>query len=265
MRSLKFGTGFQAWHSSVRSYSQGVFMAQRHASIQRPHSAGNGRSLLMTFKGRRAWLFFVVCSVLQAVSLVFWKDHQALFNALLSGSGLLLAGTILSRRLPAQNWLAALIIIALSGGCLEWMLESASEKVDIVCRAVLWTASVVSARGTSAWLLKTWRENAWYGLWLIGVAGLMSGALMWGWMFVALDVRSQGALSWSGFATRVVYASGCLFAATSLLISKRPVSGTAREELSGWERKPAGMDRQAVGCWLALCALVTEAVILRLW
>jgi uncharacterized membrane protein len=109
----------------------------------------------------------------------------ALFPLLALAAALL----ALTRTLPTQNVLAVAAIIALLSGIVE--IINVKTGVPFGARTFtgdlgpqifglpwplpfIWTAAILSSRGVARLILRPWRKTAKYGLWVIGLAALLT-------------------------------------------------------------------------------------------
>jgi hypothetical protein len=133
----------------------------------------------------------------------------------MSVAGLLAAALALARALPAQN--VALIL----GSLIAW--EMALEAFwpgpgSLWHGWVFWPAMVVLARVGCRWILRRWRQDWNYGVWLIVLAGAVAA--------LAQFILALSDTAWIGVAKvsaiRFVSTAFCLFWLSPFFISKFP-------------------------------------------
>lgn len=105
----------------------------------------------------------------------------------------------LARLLPAQNVLLIMVVLFAAEGALGYYLIDLS-RVEITGplwpyiegSALLWTAVVLLSRRLSQVILRPWREEKYYGLWLLGMSGVGAALFQFGWPGLNPDEMDMG-------------------------------------------------------------------------
>jgi uncharacterized integral membrane protein len=203
--------------------------------------------------------------------------HPLILPALFLGCGLIAALAVQSRNLPLQNLagagatlfaLSAVGDLLLTGVAGSWNSPAASHSdgtalsSSTALNAFFWTATVISARGAAARLLKRHRGKPFHGVWLILVGALLAGLTRVFWTSAASHPRAVSAALLlsndsiddpiilavvSSFVPGTLFAMLLLVAATPWFINKHPAA--------------ADPDRNALFVWLLLAiALAASAM-----
>jgi hypothetical protein len=90
-----------------------------------------------------------------------------------SAAGLLLAVVPLARALPAQN--VAFIVLFLI--LVELAVEYWQGAQDLLVGAAFWPAAILWLRFGTQFILKSWRQNRNYGIFLLALPGIVTGAV----------------------------------------------------------------------------------------
>jgi hypothetical protein len=127
------------------------------------------------------------------------------------------AALVLARGLPTQN--VALILGSLIA--FEVMLEGAWAGLDSAWRGwFFWPAFIVLARAGVRWVLRRWRRDWNYGVWLIVLASAVVALAQWTVALLFSDAKWPVAFKLS--AVRFGASAFCLFWLAPWFISKLP-------------------------------------------
>jgi uncharacterized membrane protein len=201
------------------------------------------------------WIGFIVCAMGWFISSTRHplpgcapRCLEGLFPILAAGTTL--AG--LARRLPSQNVIAAAALIAVMSG----MMETVSAKSGVPFGHVvysdnigarifdwlpwpaplIWIVVVLNARDVTRRILRPWRKSENYGLWVLGLAcvltvffelGFEPFAVVvrryWAWDAIASGPAWYG-VPWTNFAGRAAGILLVLVVITPWLINKSPTA-----------------------------------------
>jgi hypothetical protein len=159
--------------------------------------------------------------------------------ALASGAIALAMLLLLARALPAQNLVMIIAGLLAGGGLLQFLMF----KIDPVTMtgpmwcflaggALLWLAIVLSARKLAQIVLRPWRGNEYYGLWLIAATALETAVFQFGWPSLNPDDIITPRRAMFMAVIRALGTAILLAALTPWFIRKRPVSRADRSELA---------------------------------
>jgi hypothetical protein len=150
----------------------------------------------------------------------------------------------LARSLPGQNVLLIAAALLAGEGGLEYLLTTKYTHIDIIgpmwCyvtgAALLWTAVVLSARRLAQLILRPWRQEKVYGLWLLAVSAMVTFLFQFGWPCLDVqDIDSESIdLGKAAILALIRAAAALVFLAclSPWFIRKRPVSREPQSELA---------------------------------
>jgi putative membrane protein len=186
----------------------------------------------------------------------------------------------LARRLPTQNVVSVGLVLAGLGamgamvgakthlpfGHFEFTEAFGPKLLGLLVWPVpfIWIVVVLNCRGVAKHILRPWRRDRRYGMWLIGLSALLALLLdfalepfavqvkrWWTWKAVVLPVEWYGA-PWSNFVAWLALTGAYVAFATPWLVLKRPL--------------PHAPDFHPLIMWLALHVLFATGSALRgLW
>jgi hypothetical protein len=117
---------------------------------------------------------------------------------------LVIAALLLGRLLPAQNVLFIIITLSVVEVAIDYGFKTGS----VLERAMFWPGIIVLSRIAGKTLLKPWRQNPNYGLYLLGVASVETA-------FVQLLFGG-----WISVLARLLLTAGCLLVLTPWFLQK---------------------------------------------
>jgi uncharacterized membrane protein len=229
-----------------------------------------------------ATIIFVACAataVLSIAQVFLWPGSLwacGLFTVLATAATLF----NLARTLPAQNVIAAAVLIALMSGIAEAInarlhipfgARTFSESLDPRLLGVawpmpfIWIAAILNSRGVARLTLRPWRKTSKYGLWVIGLACALTvvfdfnlepfaAANSWWIWQMPKSVPAWQTAPWTNFPAWAVVALLILAFTTPWLINKQQ------------RPRSAPPDFQPLTLWLLLNLLpVAGDAAHRLW
>lgn len=181
---------------------------------------------------------------------LYWAGMEALFPLESSWIAALAAGVIalimllrLARSLPGQNILMIAAGLLVGEGSLE-LLQIQISQITVTgplwCylagAALLWLAVVLSSRRLAQFILRPWRAEHYYGIWLITASAVITALFQFGWPCLNAQTIGARAID-SGLAAGLAAIRGAatailLVCLTPWLIRKRPYSRAARLKLA---------------------------------
>jgi len=159
---------------------------------------------------------------------------QVLFLIITAVSLLLM----LWRELPFQNVVLASVVIVSASWALEALLRAmhvsanpAIQGGSIGLSPLVWPCALLTARGIARLLLQRNRESQFYGIYLIGVAALLSAQIVWEVnlygvllnLSLEIDLTIFQPFSLAGLCFQIATALLALVCATPALINKKPL------------------------------------------
>jgi hypothetical protein len=155
----------------------------------------------------------------------------------------------LARSLPGQNILMIAASLLAAEGALEYFLAKYAQievRGPMWCylagSALLWLAVVLSARRVAQFILRPWRRERVYGLWLLGMSAVFTAAFQFGWPGLNLDPDADPIASDRAaimMAVRALSTVVFLAGLTPWFIRKQPVSRARRSKLAQQPEKEA--------------------------
>jgi hypothetical protein len=145
-----------------------------------------------------------------------WQPESSLGRAHWADAFLILAAlastlTTLSRQLPGQNVLLAFAIVVLLSGAAEFLNRTLQlpfgprstnggvERQLVWAVPMIWAVAILNARGAVRLAMRPWRQNRYYGFWVLGFT-----ALLVVWMAFSLEPFSTTVRQyWSWEPTRM--------------------------------------------------------------
>jgi len=118
--------------------------------------------------------------------------------ALAAGALMILMLWELSRSLPFQNLLMITVCLLAGEALLEYFLAKYA-RIELsgpmwrylAGAALLWGAIVLTSRRMVQFIIRPWRREGVYGLWLIGLSALLTILFQFGWPCINIDPESD--------------------------------------------------------------------------
>jgi hypothetical protein len=150
----------------------------------------------------------------------------------------------LARTLPGQNILLILLVLAAGEAGFEYYSARHFTRVDLPIpfwwymtgATLLWTTVVLGSRRLAQLILRPWRRERVYGLWLLFVSSVVTALIQFGWPCLNAERSDSEAIDFGKAAALAGYRAGatlillaCLF---PWFIRKRPESQEPDSELA---------------------------------
>jgi hypothetical protein len=169
--------------------------------------------------------------------------------ALASGAVAILMLLELARSLPLQNLVIIVVALMVGEGVLEHFLANYA-RVEVTgpmwCylagAALLWMAVVLSVRRLAQFILRPWRREKVYGIWLIGMSAVFTAAFQYGWPCLNVDPEEEPIPQDKVAIMLAIRALATVVLLTCLVpwfIRKRPVSPAKPSQLAQQPQKEA--------------------------